>query len=268
MYKPRVDSHVHSCYSYDALDFDRPGALAESAVKAGLDVLTISDHCDMRASWKGYKSFFPVAEERYAEIQAEKARFADSLQILCGLELGDVSNQPELARQHLGQYAYDFVLGAVHHPRDDRWVDIKTCEPETLLALYFDELDALLDFGDFDCLAHLDYPARIWNVPNRTFLPFRERIDAILRRTAEKGLALEVNSSGLFDARMGRIGPEQWVLEHFRAYGGKYITLGSDSHHAAHVGRGLAEALSLIRAAGFDSVTYYEKRKPIQMPIG
>ena len=261
---PGADLHVHSAYSYDACD--GIGRLAEAAMAAGLSVLTVSDHCDMRSSPKGYRSYFPIAEQRSAEIEALKARCADRLTLLNGLELGDVANAPALAKAHLREYDYDFVLGSVHHPRDDRRVDIQATPPQTLLELYFDEVDALLDFGDFDSLAHLDYPVRLWHVPGRTFLAFEKRIDSVLRRIAEKGIALEVNSSGLFD-EMGRVGPEKWVLEHFRAFGGTYVTLGSDAHHAAHVGRGLSEARAQIRAAGFENVTCYVKRQPVLLPI-
>lgn len=257
-----VDSHVHSAYSYDA--FDSPARLCQRALEKEIRVLTIVDHCDMRSHPNGFQHYFPIAETRFSEIEQLKTQMQGQLTLLDGIELGDVSNQPRLAREHLERFPYDFVLGSVHHASDSFRTDIRALQPAEILNLYFDEMEALLDFGEFDSLAHLDYPARIWQVPGHSFLLFQSRIEHVLQRLADMGKALEVNSSGLFD-RMGRVGPEQWVLEAFRARGGRYITFGSDGHRSVHIGRGLDEARALALSAGFTHVTYYRARKPIEV---
>jgi histidinol-phosphatase (PHP family) len=53
-----------------------------------------------------------------------------------------------------------------------------------------------------------------------------------------------------------------WVLEAYKAYGGQYITMGSDAHRIEHVARGFDWAADMIRQAGFDRITYFEQRKP------
>ncbi|OQA42715.1 MAG: Histidinol-phosphatase [Spirochaetes bacterium ADurb.Bin315] len=253
------DSHVHCEYSYDGHDTVTDNC--RHAVEHGLTVLTLTDHCDMRSHRHGYTSYFPSAERRWNEIEAAKKAFPE-LTLLNGVEMGDVSNDFDLAQAHLEQYDYDFVLGSVHHIRDDKKKRFDDMCTDDLLSAYFDEMDALVAFGNFDSLAHLDYPAKLWNVPDSAFIRFEERIDAILKRIIEKDIAIEINSSGLFHA-VGKAGPQLWVLEHYKAFGGTMITLGSDSHRASDIGRGLDKARELARAAGFDHVVYFEKRKPV-----
>jgi len=219
----------------------------------------------MRSHKHGYPFYFPIAERRWKEIEEAKGAFP-TIKLLIGLELGDVSNNVELARQHLQQYDYDFVLGSVHHIRDERNQRFENLCPTDLVVAYLEEMDALVDFGAFDSLAHLDYPAKMWDVPQSVFSYFQDRIDAILKRIVEKNIALEINSSMLFKPA-ARLLPQRWVLEHYRAFGGTMITLGSDAHHAHAIARGLEQAKALARDVGFDHVVYYEKQKSAVVSI-
>ena len=61
--------------------------------------------------------------------------------------------------------------------------------------------------------------------------------------------------------------PNISYVKRFKALGGKYITVGSDSHYADKVLRGIHTGYSLVRAAGFDSVTIFREHNPIQIKI-
>lgn len=260
-----VDTHVHSDYSFDA--FDSMDLICRKMIENGLHTVAITDHLDMRNSKKGYPLFFPIAKERFELVKKLNQAYGDELRVLVGVELGDVSNYPHLARKHLSDYAYDFVLGAVHHAPENAKLDVYSMPGRDVLDVYFAEIEKLLDFGDFDSLAHLDYPARLPSLVRRNiFHEYEPQISSILKRLADMGKALEINSSGLFDD-LGRLGPELWVLEIFKGFGGKYITLGSDSHHAEHVGRGLTEARELALEAGFTEYTWYQNRQPVTAPL-
>ena len=58
---------------------------------------------------------------------------------------------------------------------------------------------------------------------------------------------------------------EAWreILVLYRDCGGEIVTVGSDAHIPAHVGRGIAQALELVKACGFPACAAYEKRVPI-----
>lgn len=263
----RIDSHVHSHFSYDG--HDPVSLLCTSAIVRGVDVLTVTDHCDIRSHRNGHASYLATLQERgraLREAQEQLSRGKESLLVLDGIELGDIGNDPDFAAEHLHSYPYDFVLGSVHHALDGSTVDIYHDDPLMVIELYFEELQRLVEWGQFDSLAHLDYPVFLWKAPERTFRRFEPQIDRVLKRLAEQGKALEVNTSGLF-RDVGRLGPELWVLQRFREHGGCSITVGSDSHWANDIGRGISEAYALIKEAGFDHIVYYQERVPVVVPI-
>ncbi|MDE5974345.1 MAG: histidinol phosphate phosphatase, partial [Eubacterium sp.] len=78
--------------------------------------------------------------------------------------------------------------------------------------------------------------------------------------------ALEINTSGLFMDMKDTL-PNISYVKRFKALGGKYITVGSDSHYADKVLRGISTGYSLARAAGFDSITIFREHNPILIKI-
>jgi histidinol-phosphatase (PHP family) len=97
-------------------------------------------------------------------------------------------------------------------------------------------------------------------------LGYRDLIEPVLEILARKELALEINTRGTYDWQ-GRVGPEDRVLTRFREFGGKYVTIGSDSHVTKYVGAGFAEAAAALKRTGFDSFTIYRNRQPVQIPL-
>ena len=64
-----------------------------------------------------------------------------------------------------------------------------------------------------------------------------------------------------------RLSPEYDTVKRFRELGGKYVSVGSDAHYAQHIAVGIKDAMSAAKAAGFDNVTLFQKRQPIEIPI-
>ena len=62
----------------------------------------------------------------------------------------------------------------------------------------------------------------------------------------------------------------EYTLDFFEKYkelGGKYITIGSDSHTAHEVGAGIEEAIAMAKRCGFDKITFYVSRQAMQIDI-
>ena len=66
---------------------------------------------------------------------------------------------------------------------------------------------------------------------------------------------------------MGKPGGEAGILETFRNFGGRRVTCGSDAHFPRHVGFGAREGSAILRQNGFDKVTIYRQRKPVELSI-
>lgn len=49
--------------------------------------------------------------------------------------------------------------------------------------------------------------------------------------------------------------------------GGEILSIGSDSHCVADLGKGVAEGNEIEKSAGFKYVAYYKNRKPVFLKI-
>ena len=91
-------------------------------------------------------------------------------------------------------------------------------------------------------------------------------IEVILKKLAENGKALEVNTSAL-RGKLNMILPPVRYLRMFRELGGEFITIGSGSHSCSSLGADIGEGISLVHEAGFSNYCYYENHKPVFIKI-
>ena len=100
------------------------------------------------------------------------------------------------------------------------------------------------EHGGFDVLAHIDYPLRVMKYDGYTpsFDHFMDRVEQVLRSCIDRGYALELNAAGL-GGWQKRVGPPQNVLYEYRRMGGERISIGSDAHTLAAVGRGFDDSV-------------------------
>ena len=90
--------------------------------------------------------------------------------------------------------------------------------------------------------------------------------EAILRQLAVKGLALEINTSGLRQPG-GTTHPPLSLVRRFRQLGGEFITIGADAHRPEDVGTGLEQAAALAREAGFTHQAVFFGGKMELLPL-
>ena len=236
----------------------------------GLDIIGLTDHLD----------FFrrrPPEENRDAESCVreawEKRRPAGNggIEVLAGIEIGQIHVDPA-ADDFVRTHPLDMVIGSMHAMPDD--LDIYFHEYEKLdcdafLHEYFDEVLKMEEHGGFDVLAHIDYPLRVMKYDGYTpsFDHFMDRVEQVLRSCIDRGYALELNAAGL-GGWQKRVGPPQNVLYEYRRMGGERISIGSDAHTLAAVGRGFDDSVRNAQDAGFTHVTVFRERKPYFVPLG
>ena len=264
-----ADCHTHTAFSFDAEE--RPERMAEQAVSLGLAVYGITDHCEM--NMPGLDALRRAMTASVTETGRLSARYAGSgTRILTGLELGQpMQNLPETER-FLKELPVDFIIGSLHNlagEQDFYYLHYNEGTAAEYLARYFDELYEMICWGGFDSLGHLTYPLRYMVAREKgpvRLEDFQFQTDRILSALTERGLALELNTSGL-TGEDGYSMPPLELLTRFRELGGSYVTLGSDAHQAGNIGKGIRAGAVLMKAAGFDSVTYFINREPVLLPI-
>jgi histidinol phosphatase-like PHP family hydrolase len=89
--------------------------------------------------------------------------------------------------------------------------------------------------------------------------------DDLAARSARSDKLVEVNTSGLFSVSKQPCATP-FFLERYRAHGGRTISLGSDSHAAAHLRRGFDEVAPLLSSLGFDEIHVpWDREHPIPL---
>ncbi len=265
-----VDCHTHTHRSFDAKT--RALWLGQQAEKTGLGGIAITDHCEINA--QGKQKLWSYRTMKQSVRDAQRAR-DKGFNVLVGVELGQPEYSPDMAKKVLENSRYDIVLGSIHYLRDGldfyymKYTD-GSCDPAKVYDEYLDEVLLMVERSDFDSLAHLTYPLRYIYGRERVELDmvrYEHKYDQILTTLAQRGKALEINTSGA-RRKNGFLMPDTRLVRRFRELGGKYITLGSDTHKKEQFAAGLELGARQALAAGFTEAVYYRDRQPVFYPLG
>ncbi len=263
-----VETHMHTHHSPDAVD--TVDAICRAALAKGLRTVTITDHCDMDL-WDKQGTQYTLRQS-IEETRAAAERYRGRLEVLTGIELGEPLDSPDRGARALAMADYDLVICSIHSEPglgDYYYLPDPLGDPHPLLERYFRFVLRHVEWGRFDTLAHLTYPLR-YIVGDRgipvDLRRFDDHCDAIFRALIEKGIALELNTSGWFQ-RYGRSLPDERLLRRYRELGGELLTIGSDAHRAGDVGRGIERGQALARAVGFTHFVYYRGRQPVRVAL-
>lgn len=264
----QLDLHIHSHYSFDA-ESDTIEQLAQTAIKRKLSIIAITDHYEFFRKKKEQPEQFDVIQQQCELEQAQK-KFDGLLTVLKGIEVGQ-PHAHTISRQIINTYAFDLVIGSLHAMPNDLdlyFYDYARINCDNLLREYFSEVLSMVEFGGFDILAHLDYPLRVMKLEDNypSFCNYMEWITPILKEIIRRDIALEINAAGLFGWKK-EVGPEGFILDEYRRLGGKLISIGSDSHTATSVGRGISACIAHAKAHGFHEVAVFKQRKLQQFSI-
>ena len=261
------DCHVHSNHSLDAR-YPMEDML-KAAYEAGLKGVAITDHSDMDFSVQ-HNVKARMADD-VAEMRQRKEEWKDKLELIMGVEIGQALYLPRETQDIIDCGGYDFVIAATHSVRNVGGfysMSMGGCTPETIdkyLKGYFNDVTETVSTVDFDTLPHLTYPLRYIRQAVDfpvDFQPYEKEIRRIMDILADRGKAYELNMKPYAPGDEAWRAEECWLLEMFRAAGGREITLGTDAHVPEKVGYGIAEGVKMLRDTGFDHYTVYRQRKP------
>lgn len=270
------DMHAHTNNSHDAQQ--TIDELCETAIAKGLTGIAVTDHADL-SEYCDERLGRIKSSVRQAREAAEK--YKGRLHVLVGTELSETFECKKEAEIVKGLADYDVILSSCHYVRYfkdcleapysavTRFADASEKELNGFLAVYFEHIADIAKNGDLDVLAHLTCPLRYINGRYKRGVreeDHEEEIRAILGYVISRGLALEVNTSGL-GKEFGRTLPGESVLSWYYEMGGRRITLGGDSHVSENVANHFSEAIDMVKRIGFDSLCYFEKRECRTYPI-
>lgn len=250
------DTHMHTdLFSEDGImTIDE----AEAAGKRAGGLIALTEHFDYDFPPPFTFQFDP---EEYFRMYGER-RKEDSL--LLGIEIG---LQPSCVKRNdelVSRYPFDVVIGSTHLvegmdiAEDDyfRGKNKYQAHRHYLETVY----ENICRYKNFDVMGHIDYVARYGPYEDRglCYEDHREIIDAILKHLIRENKILELNTRRLSSETAMR--ELKIIYGRYHELGGRYVTLGSDAHEAAHIFANFQNALSLLEACGLKQV-YFVKRK-------
>lgn len=267
-----ADCHVHSTMSADGQDTYEDETA--SAIRKGLGIICFTEHADdcctgLAAARRSYLADRQTINDRFA---AAKGLYGDKIRMYHGIELGNAVHTPEKAQQLSALPELDFIIGSLHAMRGYvdfckiTYTDEKQCRD--LGRRYMAECLESAKVGCCDVFGHLGYIQRYMARQGQSvnMLEFKDEFRTLFHELINAGIGIEVNTSGLRDKACTPF-PLPPLVKLYRDCGGEIITVGSDSHTAEDVGRGIREAYSLLKDCGFQYVTVFKKRKPEFLPL-
>lgn len=262
------DYHMHSTNSTDGKNSVME--MCAQAVKNGLNEIAFTDHFEPQPGKEDYRIYNPF--QLMAEIHRARKIFGHKLKILVGIELGQPHHFPVSSERVLTSIPYDYVLASAHKFKngcDVGELNYSEWDLNDLYTVYSRELKALVQWGKFDCVGHIDlikrYCTCFYN-SRVTLAICRDMLEDVLKSIIYEGKGIEINTSGLRQQPKETY-PGIDILKLYRQLGGEILTLGSDAHNTQELGRGLIEAVKLAEKSGFSYLTTFENRKPRWIPI-
>jgi histidinol-phosphatase (PHP family) len=261
------DYHIHSNFSADCkfpIDAMCEGALANEVKEIGF-----TEHYDLHPQ-DTTRNYFRLKAWATALAEAQ-AKFAGRLLIRAGIELGEPHVHVAEVESICAQFNFDYRLGSLHWVGDDNIFDahyFKSRTPREAFGLYFEALECLTRWGQFEVLSHLDVVARTGQQIYGTYDPcaYEGLIRPILKNCITQGIALDLNTKS-WRTKLKLLTPNVDILRWYVELGGERVTLGSDAHQPNHVGAGCLAARAMAAAAGLKYLTYFEQYQARLVPI-
>ncbi len=238
------DGHVHTRLCNHAV-----GEMEEyvvEAIKRGLKTICFLEHLETEINyqpscWLEDETF----DYYFAEGTRLKGAYRNQIEIRLGVEMGFNPQAQDLIQKRIARFPIERIGLSCHfHLHDGHHLNLLSRRRQSLdrlaelgadgvVSTYFSTLTTAVRRVDCDVLCHLDAVLR--HLPGINFNDeHRQQIAELLDSVKERGMALEINTSG-FDYR-GSAFPAPWIITEALVRGIP-LQAGSDAHQPQDVGR-------------------------------
>jgi histidinol-phosphatase (PHP family) len=258
------ESHSHTPLCKHARG--EPEAYAAIAEERGLKGIIFTCHSPMPNRWAASVRMAPEDFETYvACVERARKTWAGRVDVRLGME-SDYFPGMESWLEKLHQRAeFHHILGSVHPQMSEYreafyrgdWLDFQ--------ATYFGHLATAAETGLFDTLAHPDLVKIVVPRPEWILSRIMDKVTSALDRIAACGVAMELNTSGLYKV-YPEMNPGPDILREMRTRNIP-VVIGADAHSPDRVADKFDQALDLLVQAGYNSIRYFLNRQPVDVPI-
>lgn len=263
------DYHFHTEFSSDCSENIQ--TIIHAAKEKGISSLCVTDHFDMDFPVRpnepemDFNLNIPDYYNTYNKLRNEMNNDFD---LRIGVELGVMPDTADKHNQFVKEHPeLDFTICSLHvvdgfDPYYPEYFEGKT--DKEAYGHYFETLlQCVKQFDCFNVCGHLDYVVRYGaNKAASYFVKdyydiFKELFSVLVSR----GQGIEINTGSLYRG-LSFAHPHPDLLTMYKEAGGEIITVGSDAHHAEHIGYAFDYAKELLLANGFHYYTTFKNGKP------
>lgn len=253
-----TDLHLHTLLSFDSEEL--PENYIKAAEKLGATRLGFSEHYDFDVISEGGERSLADPDGIFST--AERLQKTTEVRILKGIEFGYVKGALPRYKEILSSYPFDYSILSVHTiaGRGDCYFPrfFSGFSKREAYKNYFSAvLESVSADLDYKIVGHVGYVCRNSPYDDKKIIyaEFSDILDSILKEIISRGVCLEINTStGKSGARFI---PDIDVIERFLSLGGKFMTFGSDAHHAARLLDKEGEVKNFLLKSGVDSLYYF-----------
>ncbi|MBE5756738.1 MAG: histidinol-phosphatase HisJ family protein [Clostridiales bacterium] len=241
----KMDLHSHSTYSYDGRSTMEE--YITEAIKNKVDVLCFTDHAELM-SW--FRKYYVLHYDKYFdEFKRLKEKYEGKIKLLIGMEFG-MPNVLTEDFDYATKYDFDMIIGSMHRTIDGN----PAFDDGSVSKLHYESTLLMVEHGGFDVLGHLDVHKRY----GFKVVESSEIEKEIYKACIKNNIVPEINTS-TFRMGMDEAMPTMSSLELYKSLGGKFVTVGTDSHSAETVGTNFERVIETLPDG--INLCYFEKRK-------
>ncbi|MPQ42248.1 histidinol phosphate phosphatase [Clostridium tarantellae] len=248
------DSHIHTEFSSDSK------MKIEDAIKIAKKNnigLIITEHLDLNYPVPTeFRCNLPKYFATYEKYRNEKTL----LGIETGLSLSTLKENEKL----MDSYSFDYIIGSIHSVNDidifKDYIKLEMDEKQFFQTYFKYMLKCVQTHNNFDSLGHIDYLYRYapFNGAEINLNIHKEVLSEIIKTLIQKEKVMELNTK-----RLSKKSSRTSLIEVYKLYkdlGGKYVTLGSDSHSNDRICDNFKIATDMIESLNLKGV-YFKKRQ-------
>lgn len=262
MIKSNCHTHTTFCDGKNSAE-----EMTLAAIEKGFVSLGFSGHSPMyyEADWTMPKE---KVKEYIKEIRRVKEKYADKIDVLCGVEL-------DADFAHIDLTDFDYNIASVHQLHGKGRIYSIDLSPDELSESvdyifdgdwykmaqhYFNNLAEFAISDDFDVVGHFDLITKfngqtpLFDEENETYKTAAiKAIDKILDNKPD--ILFEVNTGAMYRKGNPKPYPAEFMMKHIRDRGG-LITITSDSHCCESLDFAFDEMIDYCKNCGFTEAYY------------
>lgn len=250
------DAHLHTKISADSKMLIEDARRSAQIQNVGL---IITEHLDY--DYPGERIFEFDPQEYIKEY--EKYR-GDNLYL--GVEVGMQAHTIEKSRKFIEKAPFDQIICSLHLLNGQDLFD-KSCYRQDKHIVYLNYLKAMTELikqHDFaNVLGHVDYICRYASYEKTDIIveEFQDAIDNLWQTIINQGIVPELNTRRFNNPN--NIPLLLKLYERYYELGGKYVTIGSDSHKAESIAFAFKDAYELLTKLNLKPVYFVNRQMQI-----